>query len=70
MQNERFSSLTFKLTVWYIVILGVIIVLAGLFLMQGFKDRLIHDLNKVLLEIADETFEKYWDRRGIPGKSP
>lgn len=39
--------------------------LAGLFLMQGFKDRLIHDLDKILLEIADETFEKYWTRRGV-----
>jgi heavy metal sensor kinase len=65
MKVKRFKSLTFKLTVWYIIILGVIVVLAGLFLYQGFKERLMDDLDKVLMEIADETNEKWRKKRGV-----
>lgn len=65
MKIKRFQSLSFKLTVWYIVILGVIVVLAGVFLYQGFKDSLIRELDGVLLEIADETSEIYSRTRGV-----
>jgi heavy metal sensor kinase len=65
MKIKRFRSLSFKLTVWYIVILGVIVALAGLFLYQGFKDSLIRELDGVLLEIADETGEMYSRSRGV-----
>lgn len=65
MKVKRFRSLAFKLTVWYIIILGVIVMLAGLFLYQGFKERLMDDLDKALLEIADETHEKWRRKKGI-----
>ena len=65
MRIKRFRSLTFKLTVWYIVILGIIVGLAGLFLYQGFKESLMGDLDRVLLEIADETNEKWRRKRGV-----
>jgi len=65
MRIKRFQSLSFKLTVWYIVILGVIVAMAGLFLYQGFKDSLIQELDNVLLEIADETSETYSRTRGV-----
>jgi len=65
MRIKRFKSLAFKLTVWYIVILGILVVLAGLFLYQGFKERLMDDLDKVLLEIADETYETWGRKRGV-----
>lgn len=39
--------------------------LAGLFLYQGFKERLMDDLDKALLEIADETHEKWRRKKGI-----
>lgn len=65
MRIKRFKSLAFKLTVWYIVILGILVVLAGLFLYQGFKERLMDDLDKVLLEIADETYEIWGRKRGV-----
>ncbi|MGD8534942.1 MAG: ATP-binding protein [Candidatus Aminicenantes bacterium] len=68
MKVKRFKSLTFKLTVWYIIILGVIVVLAGLFLYQGFKERLMDDLDKVLMEIADETNEKWRKKKGVTWK--
>ena len=65
MKIKRFRSLTFKLTVWYIVILGIIVVMAGLILFQGFKDRLVDDLDNVLMEIANETNEKWRKERGV-----
>jgi len=65
MRIKRFQSLSFKLTVWYIVILGVIVAVAGIFLYQGFKDSLIQELDGVLLEIADETSEDYSRTRGV-----
>jgi len=65
MRIKRFKSLAFKLTVWYIVILGILVVLAGLFLYQGFKETLMDDLDKVLLEIADETYETWGRKRGV-----
>ncbi len=65
MKIKRFRSLTFKLTVWHIVILGAILVLAGLFLHQGFKEGLMNDLDKALVEITDEAHEKWWRSRGV-----
>ena len=65
MKIKRFRSLAFKLTVWYIVILGIIVVMAGLILFQGFKDRLVDDLDNVLMEIANETNEKWRKERGV-----
>ena len=65
MKIKRFRSLAFKLTVWYIIILGIIVVVAGLILFQGFKDRLVDDLDNVLMEIANETNEKWRSERGV-----
>ncbi len=65
MKIKRFRSLSFKLTLWYIVILGVIVFLAGIFVYQGFKDSLIDELDGILLEIADETSEIWSRNRGV-----
>ncbi|MFC2160680.1 sensor histidine kinase [Acidobacteriota bacterium] len=65
MKIKRFRSLAFKLTVWYIVILGTIVILAGLFLHQGIKDGLMNDLDKALVEITDEAHEKWYRSRGV-----
>ncbi len=64
MKIKRFRSLTFKLTVWYIVILGTIVILAGLFLHQGFKEGLMNDLDTALVAITDEAHER-WRSRGV-----
>ncbi len=64
MKTKRFTSLTLKLTIWYIGLLSIIVLLAGLFLFQGFKERLVNDLDKVLMEIADDTDEKV-SKRGL-----
>jgi heavy metal sensor kinase len=65
MKTKKFRSLSFKLTLWYIVILGGIIILAGIFQYQGFKDSLQDELDVKLLEIADETYETWHSRRGV-----
>lgn len=64
-KSVHFRSLAFKLTIWYIIFLGITIFMAGAFLHKGFKDRLINDLDKVVLEIADETNEEWRSERGI-----
>jgi len=65
MKIKKFKSLSFKLTLWYIIILGGIIVLAGVIQYQGFKDSLIDELDGKLLEIADETYESWYRKRGV-----
>ena len=65
MKTKKFRSLSFKLTLWYIVILGGIIVLAGIFQYQGFRDSLLDELDVKLLEIADETYESWYSERGV-----
>jgi two-component system OmpR family sensor kinase len=65
MKIKRFQSLAFKLTVWYIVILGAIVILAGLFLHQRFKIGLMNDLDSALVAITDEAHEKWYQERGV-----
>jgi signal transduction histidine kinase len=65
MKLKKFRSLSFKLTLWYIVILGGIIILAGIFQFQGFKDSQLDELDAKLLEIADETYETWYRKRGV-----
>jgi heavy metal sensor kinase len=67
-KRTLFHSLAFKLTLWYIIFLGIIIIMAGVFLFKGFADRLINDLDKVVLEIADETYEEWRGERGVTWK--
>lgn len=65
MKIKKFRSLSFKLTVWYIIILGIIVVFASAFFFQRARDSLISDLDQVLLEIADETNENWQNSRGV-----
>lgn len=65
MKIKKFRSLSFKLTLWYIVILGGIIILAGIFQYHSFKDSLLDELDAKLLEIADETYETWYHKRGV-----
>lgn len=62
---KHFHSLSFKLTIWYILILAMIITLSGFFLYQGYKDKLTDELDKLLFEIADETYEAWRKKRGV-----
>lgn len=64
MKIGRFRSLAFKLTIWYIVILGLIIAFSGTFLYEGFKKRLMADTDEELGEIA-EGVNTAWRPRGV-----
>jgi heavy metal sensor kinase len=65
MKNKFFTSLSFRLTLWYIVILAGIIVLAGFFIHQRFRDGLVNDLDARLLEIANDVDEIWSRSRGV-----
>jgi heavy metal sensor kinase len=65
MKIKKFRSLSFKLTLWYIIILGGIVILAGIFQYQSFKDSQLDELDDKLLEIADETYETWYRKRGV-----
>jgi heavy metal sensor kinase len=67
-KTRIFRSLSFQLTLWYIIFLGITIVLAGAFLHKGFKDRLVNDLDKTVLEVADDTYEEWREERGVGWK--
>ena len=62
---RKFKSLNFKLTIWYILILGIVVGLAGLFLYEGFKNSLIEDLDKTLDEIAVDVNNIYRETHRI-----
>jgi heavy metal sensor kinase len=68
-KRALFRSLAFKLTIWHIVFLGITIIMAGAFLHKGFRDRLINDLDKIVLEVAAETYEEWREERGVGWKS-
>ena len=64
MKNFTFHrSLLFKLTVWYILFLGFAIILAGVFLYESFEVRQTDDVDRALIEIADETYEEMREER-------
>ncbi len=64
MKIARFRTLAFRLTIWYVVILGLIVALCGAFLYQGFKKGLLADLDKQLRDIAEHVSE-HWEPRGV-----
>ncbi len=64
MKIGRFRSLAFKLTIWYVVILGIIIACSGTFLYEGFKKRLMEDTDEELREIA-EGVNRRWRQPGV-----
>ncbi len=65
MKARFFKSLSFRLTLWYIAIMIGIIVLAGFFIHQRFKDGLVNDLDARLLEIANEVSDIWSRTRGV-----
>jgi len=58
------DSLAFRLTIWYVVILGAIVVFAGTFLYQGYRKGLYSEFDEHLFEIAEDV-DAFWQRRGV-----
>ena len=64
MKIRRSRSLAFQLTVWYIALLGVIVVVSGAVLYQGYRRGLMTDLDRGLLRIAAAA-EEAWRHPGV-----
>lgn len=65
MKIKALQSLSFRLTIWYIVIMVGIIILAGFFLYERFQQVLVNDLDARLLDMADDVSESYYGSRGV-----
>lgn len=65
MKVKKSRSLSFKLTIWYVVILGIITCLAGLLLYQGYKRSLLKDVDETVFKIAENVSYEYWKKRGV-----
>jgi len=61
----KYKSLSFKLTLWYTVILAVMITVVGMFLYERFKDSLMDDMDRNLKEIAAELNKTWWKKKGV-----
>lgn len=68
MKIKKFRSLSFKLTLWYIVILAIIISLGSFFLYQGLRKNLINELDETLLEVANEVYAAWRWHKGVTWK--
>jgi len=65
MKISTFRSLSFKLIVWYIVILGIMLLIAGLFIQRGFEKSHMNELDEDLFEVAVEVAEIWRHNRGV-----
>jgi len=65
MKIKKTKSLIFKLTVWYVVFLAIIIVIIGAVIFGSYRNSLLNDIDESLGEIADELDDTYWSHRGI-----
>ena len=61
----KVKSLSFKLTIWYMVILTIILTFGGFFSFESFKDSLMNDLEKKLKKIAGATYKTWYAKRGV-----
>lgn len=61
----KVKSLSFKLTLWYMVILTILITLAGFFLFERFRNSLMDDKGKKLNRIASTTYKIWRSKRGV-----
>ncbi|MBS3818961.1 HAMP domain-containing protein [bacterium] len=65
MKIKKVRSISFKLTLWYIAILTIILILAGVFLYQGFRVNLVNEMDETILEIANEVYDSWKWHRGV-----
>ena len=61
----KVKSLSFKLTIWYTVILAIILAFGGFFSFESFKDSLMNDLERKLKKIAGDTYKIWWAKKGV-----
>ncbi len=65
MKIKRTKSLIFKLTIWYVVFLAIIIVIIGGFIFRSYRSGLMNEMDHTLAGIAEELDDIYWNHRGV-----
>jgi len=65
MKIKKTKSLIFKLTLWYVVFLAIIIVVIGAVIFGSYRNGLMNETDETLREIADELDDTYWSHRRI-----
>jgi len=65
MKIKKTKSLIFKLTVWYVAFLAIIIVIISAVIFGSYRNSLLKEVDDTLGEIADELDDIYWSRRKI-----
>ncbi len=61
----RINSLRFKLTLWYLVLLGLIIAASGIFLFQVLKEKRLTEFDRGLRNRAGALAERWERTRGL-----
>ncbi|MFW6132030.1 MAG: sensor histidine kinase [Candidatus Aminicenantaceae bacterium] len=68
MQIKKTNSLIFKLTIWYVTFLAIIIVIIGSIVFGSYRNSLLNEIDHTLGEIANEINDTYWGHRGMSFK--
>jgi len=61
----KISSLRFKLTVWYLIILGLIVAASGVFLFQVLKEKRLAEFDRDLKDRAQDLDARWERTRGL-----
>ncbi len=65
MRTKKTKSLVFKLTIWYVVFLAIIIGIIGVVIYGSYRNSLLNELDHTLEEIAEELNDTYWRQRRV-----
>ncbi|MFW6124248.1 MAG: sensor histidine kinase [Acidobacteriota bacterium] len=65
MKIKKTKSIIFKLTIWYVIFLTIIIVIIGAVIFGSYRNSLLNDVDKSLGKIADELDDTYWSHRRV-----
>ena len=63
---KPYRSLRFKLTVWYMVIIGSTVGLAGLYFYKSYEKSRLEELDRELRAMAADILEVYWKTDNMP----
>jgi two-component system OmpR family sensor kinase len=61
----KINTLRFKLTVWYLIILGAIVAASGVFLFQVLKEKRLVEFDRDLKDRAEELANRWERTRGL-----
>ena len=61
----KINTLRFKLTIWYLILLGLIVIAAGVFLFQVVKEKRLAEFDRDLRNEARELTNRWERTRGL-----